>query len=265
MKLDYITQLNPYPIYLPIGTIIKPKLKDIAGISKGMNFDKFSLYEILLKATPEFYYTKMAGDKGTKYWENTSEYKKSKMTIYDVIIKEDDARQMYLDLLNFFFLERVIFIDNTFVILNDKAKLDDDILSDADIKGVISPQHFPFIIDIIQQICCIADRDKVDEVKFKNDLARKIYMKIHSKDKEKKEKPNIHYSLPNLISAVANKHPSINLINIWDLTIFELIDAFHRLQASTVYDIESTRVSVWGDKEKKFDVARWYKNEYDKS
>ena len=42
------------------------------------------------------------------------------------------------------------------------------------------------------------------------------------------------------------------------------MDAFNRLQRNTMYDIDSTRVSVWGDEKKTFDVSLWYKNEYDK-
>jgi hypothetical protein len=32
-----------------------------------------------------------------------------------------------------------------------------------------------------------------------------------------------------------------------------------------MFDIDSTRVSVWGDEKKTFNAALWYKNNYDKN
>ena len=81
----------------------------------------------------------------------------------------------------------------------------------------------------------------------------------------KNKKADINFSLPNIVSAVSNKHPTISPITVWDLTVFQLLDAFNRMQANTIYDIDSTRVSVWGDEKKVFDVSLWYKNEYEKN
>ena len=45
--------------------------------------------------------------------------------------------------------------------------------------------------------------------------------------------------------------------------MFQLLDAFNRMQMNSMYEIESTRVSVWGDEKKTFDASLWYKNNYD--
>ena len=88
-------------------------------------------------------------------------------------------------------------------------------------------------------------------------------LKAKKKEQETK-KSDLNLTIPNIISSLANKHPSLNYVNIWDLTIFQLLDAFNRTQANSMYDIDSTRVSVWGDEKKTFDVSLWYKNNYDK-
>ncbi len=64
-------------------------------------------------------------------------------------------------------------------------------------------------------------------------------------------------SLPNIISSVAVRSLSLNWINIWDITIYQLFNEFERLQIIDQYDIASTQVSVWGDKEKKFKFGAW--------
>ena len=69
MELDYGTQISPFPIKLSIGTLKKPKLRDIAE----MSFDKFAFYEFMLKMTPEMYYTKLLKKSGgEQLWSSFS-------------------------------------------------------------------------------------------------------------------------------------------------------------------------------------------------
>ena len=65
--------------------------------------------------------------------------------------------------------------------------------------------------------------------------------------------------LANIISAVANKSQNLNILNIWDLTVFQLWDCFSRLTNNSIYDIQSMSVAAWGDKDKHFDVTSWFK------
>lgn len=88
---------------------------------------------------------------------------------------------------------------------------------------------------------------------------------LKAKKKEKEEKKaDKDLTIPNIISSVSNKHPSYNHTNIWDITIFQLLDSFNKLRLNTIYDIQALRVSVWGDEKKTFDSTLWHKNEYDK-
>lgn len=263
MRLDYGTILCPEPITLSIGTLKSPTLREIAKLS----FDKFGYFEFLLKMNPETFYTIVKGDDGKSYWKSLTESEQGKMDLYDVIIKEEPLLALFLEMFNFFFIETVVFKEGFFILL--KEDIEDDIAVDTDnIKGVIAKENMPQVLELIQQICCIYEKsENVDDLKFKNSLAKKLYkkmLKVNKKEEEKK-KVDINLSLPNIISSVSNKHPSINPINVWELTVFQLLDAFNRMQVNSMYDIDSTRVSVWGDEKKTFDVSLWYKNEYDKN
>lgn len=263
MKLDYGTQLSPYPIKLSIGTLIKPKLKDIAELS----FEKFSYYEVLIKMTPEFYYTKIMGDKGAEYWEQLSEEEQKNISLYTIVINDKNMIDNFTEIFNFFFDENVIFRDKYFVLLNKNLDMTDDNIQENDIKGIISESTFSQVLNIIQQVCCIGNNDEsVEDIKFKNETARKMYEKMQKAAKKQKEqrKANLDFSLPNIISKVSNKHPTISPFNVWDLTIFQLLEAFNFIQNEVIFEIESTRVAVWGDEKKTFKASNWYKNEYDK-
>ena len=262
MRLDYGTQISPVPITLSVGTLRKPTLKEISQLT----FDKFSYYEFLVKLTPETYYTKLKDDNGKEYWNSLTEEQQDKITLYDLIEEDDKLRDTYVNILNFFFVETVIYQEGYFIILKQGVEKA-DVIKTSDVRGAISREAFVQVLDLIQQICCIrGEEENLDEMKFKNNLARQLMEKIlkeQKKDKQNK-KADINMTIPNIISALSNKHPSLNFINIWDLTIFQLLDSFNRTQANSMFDIDSTRVSVWGDEKKTFDPALWYKNEYDK-
>lgn len=258
MRFDYGTQLNPNPILLSIGTLKKPTLNEISRLT----FDKFSIYEAFLKMTPSGFITTFKED-GQKYWDSLTEERRDSMTMYDLILEDTALQNMYVEIFDFFFIEPVIFKDGLFIILNKTIENDTDI-SAEDIRGAIHDKTFLQVLDVLQQICCIYEgEDKIDEMKFKNKTAKKLYEKMLKARKNERKKADINMSLPNIISAVSNAHPSINPINVWDLTIFQLLDSFNRLQANAIYRIDCTRVSVWGDEKNTFDIALWYKNNFD--
>lgn len=268
MRLDYMTQLSPNPITLPFGTIIKPVLSRICGNQNGVSYDRFSMYEVFAKMTPKRF-VETAKKNPTAFQLNVDEIEQNldSLTMFDLILRDIGLQQIYTELFNFFFDENVVFFENSFIVVD--KELPDDIPPEEiknSIHGVLGAQQFAIAIDIIQQVCCIHDKNAdISDIKFKNDAARRIYEKIHKSEIERSNDEKIDYnlSIPNLISKVSAKHPSINILNIWDLTVFQLLDQFMTLQGNAFYDIDSARVSTWGDEKKTFDATLWYKNTYD--
>lgn len=256
-KLDYGTLLSSKPIKLSIGSLRKPKLYEIAALS----FEKFNLFQSFLKLTPEFYYTKIVED-GERIWDQMPEDIKYNMTLFSVIQSEQSLQQLYVDIFNFFFEENVLFLDGMFILFD----VDTD-KSPEKICGIIDENLFPEVLCIIQQICCIYDENQQEQKVFKNEATRKDYEKMQKDrrewDKQKEKVRNANLSIPNIISALSNMHPTLNPINVWNLTLFQLLDSFNRVRANLIYNIDSTRVSVWGDEKKTFDLELWYKNNFE--
>lgn len=268
MKLDYFTLLCPEPISLSIGTIRQPTLREIGKLS----YPRFGMYQVYLKLTPKDFYCVLCGDKGKEYWNALPEEQQRDITLYDIILLEETVKYTYLEILNFFFVERVVFKNNLFLILdtNDYITHVDELNIDDIVVGRISPKTFHDVLDIIQQILCIKSDDPMDEPepKFKNAKARKLYEKmLKAKEKQKKEKDLKDYAnltLPNIISATAMKNTGLNIVNIWDSTLFQLYDQFGKTQNEDVHYLNTVRVAVWGDEENKFDPSLWYKNLFNK-
>lgn len=265
MKLDYGSLLSPEPISLSIGTIRHPILREISKIS----FQKFGAYQYFLKLSPEDYYTKINKDY-EDYWNNLPEITRKTVSLYDIILNDEGLRNTYVEIFNFFFVEKIMFIDNFFVILNvDKQIADSEIEVTEDIlRGAINKGIFNDVLDLLQQVCYLMTDDPDDESKqkFKNEKARKLWQRIKTAEKKKKESSehSADMTLPNIISSVAAKSLSLNILNIWDITLFQLYDQFNRLQNNDAHSINSMRVAAWGDEKNTFDYALWYKNMFDK-
>lgn len=269
MTLDYYTLLCPEPISLSIGTLKQPTLRDIGKIT----YEKFSMFQVYLKMTPEIYFEKLNEDRGKKVWDSLSDEQKSSISLFDVILTEEVVKYVYLEIFNFFFVERVIFRNNIFVVIdtNDYITKPEDLeLTDNNIKGVITSNNIYELLDILQQVCCIKSNNALDTVKpkFKNKKAKRLYEKmLKAKDAEnKKMEINDYYNLklPNIISAVATKNAGLNIVNIWDSTLFQLYDQFKKTQNDDAHYLNVVRVAVWGDEKNQFDKSLWYKNTYDK-
>ena len=266
MRLDYGTITSPYPICLSIGTIRKPTLGEIAD-QNSLGFGGFGLYETFIAMTPELYYTEIDKELGKKMWEPLSEAERDSVNMLDVICQVESLQKLYTDMLQFFFVEMVVFQSGVFVILKNGTKPNGS-MSNEDIIGVITRDSFKDVMNILKQICGMQPDEEEDasQMKFKNKMAQKLFerMKQAKKLEKKTKKHDPNLSLPNIISSVCARHPSINYTNVYQLTVYQLIDTFERLRNDAFYEIDKTRVSVWGDEKKTFRSDAWYKNEYDK-
>ncbi len=237
MKLSYFDLISPCPIHVSgVGDIFSPTLRRIAQIGA---------------ETYNFYLSLLLADEKTLF--------------------SDDAMIDFLkNSLAFFFKEEIFYYsdERCFIVTNNAASVITDIealsggrkLSDTDIVGVITGDNFSQICDLILQLNNIKRRDE-DISKVKNKKALDILKKIQKgrAERQKNKKADKNMEIANIISAVANRHPSLNMINIWDLTIYQLWDAFARLSNNSIYDIQSMSVAAWGDKDNHFDAAAWFK------
>lgn len=270
MNLDYYTLLCPVPINIGIGRIQNHTLLDIGKIT----YLKYGMFQVYLKLTPSDYYKNINKERGETYWELLSDEQKQAVTLYDLILTEEDVKMTYMEMFNFFFVERVIFRENLFYVLKDAndgiADEDVDINEDT-IQGIIYPHNISEVIDVIEQVCCIKSDDPLDEPtpKFKNEKAKRLYERMleakKRSDEKKIKKNSVNMSLPNIISAVAAKSFGLNVLNIWDITVFQLFDQFNKIQFGDSYYINSVRVAVWGDENNQFDQSLWYKNTFTKT
>ncbi len=221
MKLNYFQLLSPDPVNVPnAGGIISPRLKDISSI--GINTYHYFLSILLMNLK------------------------------FDALTMNEQATGLLQTVFNFFIKEDVIYSPQKRCFLVREAD---------ETVGVITEENYSQICDLICQRNCIKSNQEEDLSKVKNKKALEIMKKLQKgrTEQAKQNKPDENMELGNIISAVANKSQSLNILNIWDLTVFQVWDCFSRLSNNNIYDIQSMSVAVWGNKDNCFDAATWFR------
>lgn len=255
LKLNYFDLISPHPIPIrDVGSIISPTLKDISRI--GIETYNYFLY--LLSIDIRTYFI-MNGQ--LIQYETMSEEDINKLNLFDLIVSNVQFTNIFKMSLDFFIKETVTFNEKIkcFVIQKNTDKTSENI--NGNIIGVITKNNYLQVCNIIQMRNNIQSKNQEDLSTVKSKKALEIMKKLQlgRTKKTQQAKADKNMDLGNILSAVANRHPSLNMINIWDLTIYQLWDAFSRLANNNIYDIQAMSVAAWGDKDKHFDIASWYK------
>lgn len=203
--------------------------------------------------TPKMFFTMM---KQEEQFDNLSGEAKDALNIFDLLISKEETQELLRNVIDFFIIEDVIFYEpnNCFIVTKDISKLQENIV------GIINRENYGALCDLICQLNNLKSKEIEDMSKAKG-RALEILKKIQKgrTEKQKNSKADKKMELGNMVSAVANKHSSLNITNIWNLTVCQLWDTFARLTNNSIYDIQSMSVAVWGDKENHFDTTAWFR------
>ncbi len=258
MKISYFELLSPEPVYIQkaIG-VISPKLKDIASI--GINIYQYYLSVLLMDL--KTYFTMIGKPEQA---ELLTETEKAQISIYDLLTLNSDSIKLLQAALNFFIKEEVAYsVEHKCFLVkkNTPVPHNGEISEEASAVGSISRETYPQVCDIICQRNFIKSSQQDDLSKAKNRKAVEIMKKLQKgrDEKAKHTKADKNMELGNIISAVANKSQSLNILNIWDLTVYQVWDCFQRLSSNNIYNIQSMSVAAWGNKDNQFDAASWFK------
>ena len=241
-----------------VGGILSPTLQDIADIG---GTDVYQYYvNVLLIDTEGF----LAMQQHPNDSVGTSSVVVPEIDIFEKFTETKESALLLQNILNFFIKEDVVFSldDKLFEVKgNVVVKENNEMVDKYATIGIISKENYKDVVNVICQRNNIQTKDLDDPSKTKSKKALAIMEKL-KKGREKMAKTtkaDKNMELGNIISAVANKSPSLNMINIWELTVYQLWDCFARLNNLNAYEINTTSVSVWGDKDNKFDFNGWFK------
>jgi hypothetical protein len=203
-----------------IATFRQPKLKDIQNIG----LETYFAYISILNLKPEQYLTSLGRQ------DLIPKFKENNWTMLDIYKANEQERIWFIKALSFFIVGEITFDGKHFSINNTYP---------------IENITYQGIIDIIGEIGCFKSSE--EEVVYASEKARQIAEHIkQAKEKRKNTGDREEGMLYNIISAVACKHPSINLLNIWDLTVYQLYDQYQRLFVIDNFNIGAMNYAYYG-------------------
>lgn len=134
--------------------------------------------------------------------------------------QNEEAKDLILKSLNLFLKEQVqFFIDGCFIV------------GDINEGKFLSFDNYNYFIDILKKQNCIETSKRVKPQNNK----QKDFLQQLKQMKEKYAKHEQTKDMSDIISSVCSKHPSINVFNVGNLTIYQLIDQFKRLNMIDEY------------------------------
>ena len=230
-----------------------------------------------------------------KQYEELDTEEKLSISFYDLLMYDELLICSFIEAFNFFFEEEVDFVVNgneitdaqfSFITYNkidtpQKIKLNNGneystIKTNRELVGVINRSNFKDVVDIILQrnsvqmeeeitaedLTKVKNKNKVMQLMEKMKKGQKQLDKTREKKREEKGMAS-DTELANIISCVAAKnHNGLNMINIWDMTIYNLYEQFKLIRENNIHDAETLSVFVWGDKSNKFDIDAWFKEKF---
>ena len=230
-----------------------------------------------------------------KQYEELNTEEKLSISFYDLLMYDELLICSFIEAFDFFFEEEVDFVVNgneitdaqfSFITYNkidtpQKIKLNNGneystIKTNRELVGVINRSNFKDVVDIILQrnsvqreeeitaedLTKVKNKNKVMQLMEKMKKGQKQLDKTREKKREEKGMAS-DTELANIISCVAAKnHNGLNMINIWDMTIYNLYEQFKLIRENNIHDAETLSVFVWGDKSNKFDIDAWFKEKF---
>ncbi len=233
-RLNELDLLSPAPYPLArVGHVIAPTLRQVAALG----YETYNAYLSLLSLHAEQLFAASGlpdpgGGQRVPYAD-----------------RESGATRAFMRCLSFFLVEDAVFSQAHSALL---------CMAEGHPVGIIHEANYEDVCD------CILQRNHVDSAQpnrkqFRNDKAREIYEKLQrakKKSPQQAKEKQADASLPNLISALCVQHNSINMCNVWDLTVYQLYDQFLRQSYLNQVNIHAMNYAGWGGE---FDPNDWYK------
>lgn len=150
-----------------------------------------------------------------------------KTTVFQMLLANEMLAQYLIDFFKFILrFEDIYYIGDFFsIMVNYKEKY-----------VVINKDNIDRILDKIFMAYCISlPREEKEDFKPANEAARRLMEQI-KKNRAKAPKKKANFDLSSIISGMSWKCSNISILNIWDLTLYQLYDGFYRLDVIDNYD-----------------------------
>lgn len=247
MKLSYedLISGDAIPI-VGVGHIKSPRLRELKP-AQGVGYTTYNLYINLLawEKNELLDFARSVSGKKLKALDN------EKITSFDAAILIDGMRNLLQSAMGFFLIEEIVWDDKTRSYLTNDKETKKQV-------GVINRENFDEVRDLMLQLNYINVSHNSKPPAFSSEKARVLWEAAQRHLKESAKKPSDkRMELGNIISKISCVGVGYTLLNIYDLTVFQLYDQFFQYGYLRAMNISDMAFSNHGGK--KFDIQAWLK------
>lgn len=230
-----------------LGHLRPPQLREIIKPTEGIGTQTYYLYINVLawdKASILKFFKSALGS-------NVAKLEDDRLSVFDVITLIEFSRELIKESLSFFLLEDIAW--------DEKARHFSVISREGQVVGYIDRENFEEVRDLMLQLNYIGVGKDAKPLKHSSRQAEELWERAQQYLKEESSKTHSDktMSLGNIISKVCAVSTSYSLLNIFDLTIFQLYDQFFQCGYIRAMDLNDAVFSNHGGKD--FDVQAWLK------
>lgn len=146
-------------------------------------------------------------------------------SFYQVVVNYDELRNMFLEFLNVFVLH-----DDEETAIRYVPEIDTIVVRYNKINGKINNSNFQDFLDFMRKVYYVPKSQKEsDRTDIDDEMAELLKEFEEAESKVAKESGN-EITIVSMIEAICTKHPSINLMTIWDYTMYQFMKTFYRIE-----------------------------------
>ena len=249
MKLHYEDLVSGDPIPINgVGHFRSPQLKELKPTT-GIGVWKYRFYINVISWEQEdlIKYLRYVTGKKMKALD-----KAQNLSVFDIVSIVPNAQTIFTEALGFFMLESLEWDNDSksFIVYSSGKK---------EQIGSINRDNFEVIRDIVLQLNYVNLGNKTMPTKFASKEAEALWQKAqeHLKRANKSHQKDEKMALGNIISKLCAAPTGYTLLNIYELTVFQLYDQFFQYGYLRAMDINEMAFSNHGGKD--FDIQAWLK------
>ena len=214
-ELSYADMLSgDYVPMTGVGHFRSPQLKEMMPTC-GIGWQTYNLHIYLLKAS--------ASDIAEFFG-----IAEENQTLFHIVVNNESIRELYRMALGFFMLETVVFSEDHGCFIVVSATPNEDGETSLSIVGSIDEDNFDDVREVILRMNYISLKRSDVNTKFSSAAAEEAWKKIQEYQRKtvRSEDDDTTNTIGNYMSKLCAIHPTYNMLNIQELTIFQFYDAF---------------------------------------
>ena len=253
MRFDYFDMLSGDPIYLQgVGHLRSPSLHELRPTS-GIGYRTYNIYLNFLTWDKEHL---LKYDQLMQY-RGAHRLNRKCFNAFDVATLLTQTRELCRVVLSFFMLEDLVWDEahrRYLVVAKDS--------DEPNVIGEVNRDNFDEVRCLMLQLNFVGlDKDNSVVTVHTSDKAKELWEKTQEYLKQQaetsKHNNELEYHIGNIVSKICSIHPSYNLLNIFNLTVFQLYDTFFQTGYMRSADLSERIFSSHGGD--KFRFEDWLK------